>query len=140
MAIFSKRATYALQAVFELARQQGPASLTIGEIARRQQIPERFLEAILRQLKVGGVALSSRGKEGGYSLARSPKDISLGDVLRLFGLPQLQTPAKPGENGCCLTSALHEAQTAFFQSLDAVSFEELVHRDRAARAVLDFCI
>jgi len=89
--MISNRCLYALKAILELSlrRQQGP--VTIGEIAGSQQIPARFLEAILRQLKQAGIVNSVRGKEGGYHLAREPHTISVGEIIRQFEGPLVMT-------------------------------------------------
>src|ERR1039457_4599837 len=61
----------------------GHGPVSIGEIAKAQAIPARFLEAILAQLKRASLVESRRGNEGGYVLARPPARISVGDVLRV---------------------------------------------------------
>jgi Rrf2 family protein len=78
----SVKGEYALQAVFDLAVHQGGAPVKIAEIARRQKIPQKFLELILAGLKQGGFVESRRGAEGGYLLARSPDAITVGEVMR----------------------------------------------------------
>lgn len=91
--MISNKCHYALRAMLELALREGRGPVTIGEIASAQQIPVRFLEAILRQLKQAGLADSVRGKEGGYFLARKAASITVGEVLRLFEGPFLSTAA-----------------------------------------------
>jgi Rrf2 family protein len=78
----SVKGEYALQAIFDLAANAGPDPVKIAEIARRQNIPQKFLELILASLKQGGFVESRRGAEGGYLLARRAEAISVGDVLR----------------------------------------------------------
>jgi len=85
----SVKSEYALKAVFDLASQylvaQGTSNMPpvkIADIARRQQIPQKFLELILAGLKQSGFVDSRRGAEGGYLLARSPETITVGEVLR----------------------------------------------------------
>ena len=78
----SVKGEYALQAIFDLASQRQGEPVKIAEIARRQRIPQKFLELILAGLKQGGFVESRRGAEGGYLLARSPESISVGEVLR----------------------------------------------------------
>ena len=67
----SSKCYYALRAVYALAEHAGPEPMKIAEIAEREQIPIRFLEVILNQLKGGGFVQSRRGAEGGYRLARA---------------------------------------------------------------------
>ena len=84
----SVKGEYALQAIFDLASQRPGEPVKIAEIARRQRIPQKFLELILSGLKQGGFVESRRGAEGGYLLARSPESISIGEVLRYIEGPQ----------------------------------------------------
>lgn len=80
----SMRTDYALRALFTLAERQGCEPMPIAEIARRNDIPKRFLEHIMLELKSGGWVRSSPGKKGGYVLAREPARITMGDVVRHF--------------------------------------------------------
>ena len=66
----SVKSEYALHAIFDLAVQPQGEPVKIAEIARRQKIPQKFLELILSSLKQGGFVESRRGAEGGYRLAR----------------------------------------------------------------------
>ncbi len=78
----SVKGEYALQAIFDLATQNSTEPVKIADIAKRQKIPQKFLELILAGLKQGGFVESRRGAEGGYLLARSPDAITVGEVLR----------------------------------------------------------
>jgi Rrf2 family protein len=78
----SVKSEYALQAVFDLAAQAPGEPVKIAEIARRQKIPQKFLELILADLKQGGFLESRRGAEGGYRLAKPAEQITIGEVLR----------------------------------------------------------
>jgi Rrf2 family cysteine metabolism transcriptional repressor len=85
----SVKSEYALKAVFDLASQQlgfpkgsTMAPVKIADIARRQKIPQKFLELILAGLKQNGFVDSRRGAEGGYMLAKGPDAITVGEVLR----------------------------------------------------------
>ena len=78
----SVKGNYALQAIFDLALQRSEEPVKIAEIARRQKIPQKFLELILASLKQGGFVVSKRGAEGGYLLARTADAITIGEVLR----------------------------------------------------------
>src|SRR3977135_2172727 len=91
----SVKAEYALEAIFDLAAQTQSEPVKIADIARRQQIPQKFLELILASLKQGGFVESRRGAEGGYRLARAPNQISVGEVYRFFeGGPNGKSRAK----------------------------------------------
>ena len=78
----SVKGEYALHAVFDLALQKPDVPIKIADIARRQKIPQKFLELILSGLKQGGFVESRRGAEGGYLLARPAEAITVGEVLR----------------------------------------------------------
>jgi Rrf2 family cysteine metabolism transcriptional repressor len=78
----SLKGEYALQAIFDLASQPGGEPVRIADIARRQKIPQKFLEIILVGLKQAGFVESRRGAEGGYLLARAAESLTVGEVLR----------------------------------------------------------
>src|ERR1700688_867887 len=78
----SFKTEYALQAVFDLATQPPGEPVKIADIARRQSIPQKFLELILSSLKQGGFVESRRGAEGGYRLSRAADQITVGEVLK----------------------------------------------------------
>jgi Rrf2 family protein len=84
---FSVKGEYALQAIFDLAAQRPGEPVKIAEIARRQKIPQKFLELILSGLKQGGFVESRRGAEGGYLLARPADSITVGEVFRFIEGP-----------------------------------------------------
>jgi len=78
----SVRCEYALRAVLDLALAEAGTPVRIADIARRQQIPQKFLETILADLKKQGVLESRRGAEGGYLLALAAESITAGSVIR----------------------------------------------------------
>ncbi len=79
---FSTKTEYGLVALIELAEvYSGGGVLQAGEIARRQGIPERYLEQMLTSLRRSGLVHSLRGPRGGYQLARSPELITVAEVL-----------------------------------------------------------
>lgn len=91
----SARVDYALRATVELAAaadgpsggSRGRAPVTAEQIARAQEIPPKFLESILLQLRRGGVVHAQRGPEGGYWLARPATEITLAEVIRVIDGP-----------------------------------------------------
>ena len=82
----SARVDYALRAAAELAAAED-RPLTSEKLAKAQQIPPKFLESILLQLRRGGVVNSQRGPEGGYWLARPAEEISLAEIIRVIDGP-----------------------------------------------------
>lgn len=89
----SVKGEYALQAIFDLASQRPGEPVKIADIARRQKIPQKFLELILAGLKQAGFVESRRGAEGGYLMARTADSLTVGEVLRFVEGPQ------QGKNG-----------------------------------------
>jgi Rrf2 family protein len=78
----SAKSDYALRALFHLVNHSGPRS--IAEIARDNDIPKRFLEHIMLEMKERGWVQSSPGRNGGYSLGQRPEKITMGQVVRHF--------------------------------------------------------
>lgn len=86
--MISKKAKYALKALKVLAERHGQAdSSTVSEIAILENIPRKFLEAILLELRNNGLLTSHKGKNGGYSLKVDPDKITLARVLRIIDGP-----------------------------------------------------
>jgi Rrf2 family protein len=90
--MISQKAKYALRALVSLARAQRGATMMIGDIAREQAIPKKFLEQILLELKRAGFVTSRRGRTGGYELLKAPEEIKFGEVLRLIDGPIAPLP------------------------------------------------
>src|ERR1051325_444379 len=90
----SVKAEYALQAIFDLAAPRSGEPVKIADIARRQKIPQKFLELILVGLKQSGFVESRRGAEGGYLLARPADSLTVGDVLRYVEGPQRKSAGR----------------------------------------------
>jgi Rrf2 family protein len=80
----SKRTDYALRALFTLVDHFGGAPIPIRELARRNDVPKRFLEQIMLALKSQGWVNSVAGIRGGYLLAKNPGKITMGEVVRHF--------------------------------------------------------
>lgn len=88
--MITQKMKYALKALITLADEAAksePQALTIEEIAKRSDTPKRFLEHILLEIRNTGVISSTRGRSGGYKLAKLPKDVSISELLRLIDGP-----------------------------------------------------
>ncbi len=77
----STKSRYALRAIIELNTISGGKPVFVREIAKKQDISERYLENIFTQLRSNGILISLKGKNGGFKLAREPKEISLFDII-----------------------------------------------------------
>ncbi|WP_405443774.1 Rrf2 family transcriptional regulator [Streptomyces avidinii] len=83
----SARADYAVRAALQLAASQDDGPVKAEAIADAQDIPHKFLEGILNDMRRGGLVLSQRGGNGGYRLARPAESISIADVIRVVDGP-----------------------------------------------------
>ena len=131
----SVKGEYALRAVFELSRRESPEPVKIARIAQSQQIPPKFLEAILAQLKQGGYLGSRRGYEGGYFLARSADQITVGDILRQIDGPlqfsKRQMEDEPPDSP--FPELWNRIERSLSAVLDRTTFADLVERWRQKR-------
>jgi Rrf2 family transcriptional regulator, cysteine metabolism repressor len=136
---------YATQAVLYLALQY-PGVLTIHDIAQRHHIPLKYLEQILLELKRGGVLESKRGVNGGYTLARAPEEISVGEVLRIVDGAFAESSCIHNEamggvcvegQSCGLKQTWRDVQGAVEKILFATSFEDVRKRTMSGRMAAD---
>jgi Rrf2 family protein len=122
----SVKGEYALQAIFDLASNPITEPVKIAEIARRQKIPQKFLELILASLKQGGFVESRRGAEGGYLLSRRAEAITVGEVLRFVEGRQEERSRLRRKNDSPFSDLWERVDFAIDSVLDATSFAQLV--------------
>jgi Rrf2 family protein len=87
MISITSKSPYAVLALAELARSGGPEPVSIGELARRRDVPVQFLEQLFAVLRRGGIVSSQRGVKGGYRFAREPSAITVLEVVELLDGP-----------------------------------------------------
>jgi Rrf2 family transcriptional regulator, cysteine metabolism repressor len=119
----SVKGEYALQAIFDLALQPAGEPVKIADIARRQKIPQKFLELILASLKQGGFVESKRGADGGYRLARLPEQITIGQVLAFLEGKKLK---RSEENA--FTDLWKRVDASVASIVDHTTFAELTRK------------
>jgi len=121
--MLSKKAKYALKALLFLSKNEDRGVILIAEISEKEGIPKKFLEQILLELKKQGILQSKRGKEGGYFLGRKPKDIGIGQVVRIIDGPLAPIPcvSKMAYRRCdeCIDEKTCEIRNLFLQVRDA---------------------
>ena len=135
----ASRTEYALKTLFALRSSTGPVSSR--ELAALRDIPPRFIEHVLADLKAAGLVLSRRGKHGGYRLARALDDITLGDVLRLTEkLPEAEQ--KHPSSRCAIQECWQGLARDFSKRVDAITIAELSDRSDVltAQAPVTFVI
>ncbi len=133
----SQKCQYALRAIFELARSDSNVPVKMAQIAKRQAIPLRFLEIILHELKRGGFITALRGKDGGCMLTRSPKDLTVGEIVRFIEgtLAPVGCITSGSKDSCplygeCVFLPLWErAQKALAEVYDGTTFQDLLDQD-----------
>jgi len=133
------RGDYALKAIFQLAMHcvdHRDCVMSISQIAGSGDMPEKFLEQILLALRKGGFVKSRRGINGGFSLARSPGEITVGDVIRFVDGPIEPIACIEHENykgckdiKCCIfRDVWKDLQSAISGVVDELTFEDLIKR------------
>lgn len=131
----TKRTEYGLLALVHLVDREG-AVVSVREICERYPLPRRTVAEVLKDLQHAGVVESQRGSAGGYTLARTPDAITLGDVVAaLEGAPPLTTCESPIvlKNGGCevqpmcpIKSPIHRVRERLWQMLQHTSLLSLV--------------
>jgi Rrf2 family transcriptional regulator, cysteine metabolism repressor len=136
----SVKGEYALQAIFDLVTQRSGEPVKIAEIARRQRIPQKFLELILAGLKQGGFVESRRGAEGGYLLARTPESITVGEVLRFVEGPLQHKGRQRRKTEGPFTAMWQDVDRAVADIVDHTTFGDLQRKwaDKQNRFVLNW--
>jgi len=126
--MLSQKSRYALKALLVLAVQGDSTPMQIADIAEAAQVPRKFLEQILLELKKPGIVRSHRGRTGGYSLGRPAKDISFADVLRVTDGPLALSP-------CVSVMAYGKCDDCFDEAVCAIRKALLAARDATAAAL-----
>lgn len=130
----STKGRYGLRAMIDLARYADKEPVSIGSIALRQDISERYLEQLVALLKKAGLVKSIRGASGGYVLAKPRAEISVGDVLRALegSLEPVKCAAFYSEEGCgsagsCVTKYVwQKINDSINQTVDEMNLKALV--------------
>lgn len=136
----SAKGEYAIRAMLDLAlhHRDGVQTLVpIQDVARRQAIPQRYLEQVLLLLKRAGFLGSKRGSSGGYRLARPPEQITVGDVLRAAEgtLTPLEVAGRRARDaGRDLAELWEEVADAVGKVLDRTTLGDLAERAAARRS------
>lgn len=136
---FSKKSEYALRAMIELTQEFGHGLVQRKSLAERQNIPLGFLEMILLSLKNAGLIGSRRGAHGGVFLIKSPREITLGQIIRLLDGPlapiacvsqtayqKCQDCPHAATTTCPIQRIMLEVRNAIASVLDHYSLEDFV--------------
>jgi len=131
---FSAKEQYALRALVELARYHGQGPIPLSQVAAAQDISLAYLEQIVAPLRDAGLLESRRGVYGGYSLARMPAQITVGDVLRVLEGAIVPVPCVSDEGSCareadCATRLVWEqVRNSLVETLDSITLADLIEQ------------
>lgn len=125
----SREEQYGIMALVDLAYNLKGGPAQVRQIAKRQRIPQRFLEQIFAKLRQADVVIGKRGPRGGYSLAKSPEDIRLEEVMRALR-PKLQEDTRTDTPALAelIDVVWSEIEDSFQSTLRAVSLANLCER------------
>lgn len=131
----SQKGLYALQAMMMLARHYNQGAIRIRDVAYEEELPEKFLELILLELKNARMVESARGAKGGYQLRRAPSEIRLSDIIRLIDGPlapfgdaeQLRSLIDRDAQHRALYQVFLDVRDAAAKILDSTSLADIVN-------------
>ena len=152
--MLSNKAKYAIRALLHLGKRSGTGPILIKEIAATERIPQKFLEAILGEMRSAGVLLSKPGKGGGYTLRLPPDQVNLGRVIRLMDGPLAPVPCVsqmayapcadcPVEKECVIRLVMKQVRDATAKILDDITLDQLLRDEEGLKGSsfsLDFHI
>ena len=153
--MLSKKTKYALKALIHLASRPAEEPILISELARIEEIPRKFLEAILLTLKNAGILQSKIGKGGGYYLARGARSITIGSVVKVLegGYAPVQCLNDKSSTGCAecgdplncgIRLVMSDVMIAITSVLETVTLADMIERSEIARRtqskIVDFSI
>jgi len=138
--MLSLKTRYAMLALIKLARDAEKGAIMISEIARAERIPQRYLEAILLDLKKLGMLGSKLGKSGGYYLIRRPEEIDLSQIVRHFEGPialvscvseKAYQPCEfcQDESNCSLRKVFKDIRDYSYHKLQMTTLKDLITAD-----------
>lgn len=141
--MLSYKAKYALRAVLALARAPDDDPVLIASIAEQENIPRKFLELILLELKRRGLIVSRRGRSGGYTLGKPAEDITFGEIVRLIDGPLAPVPCVsktqyrpcddcPDEKSCAIRRVMARVRDATSEILDNTTIADGMRGGRKA--------
>ena len=127
--IISSKGKYGLVALTDICLYSRSEAVTLKSVSKRQDISERYLEQIFSILKKGGIINSKKGAQGGYFLARKPKDITVGEILNILeGYLKIVSPSEEKNDIECfmqkkIWNNINRQIETYFNS---ITLEELV--------------
>ncbi|PKR87790.1 Rrf2 family transcriptional regulator [Pleomorphomonas diazotrophica] len=145
--MLTKKGKYGLKALVHLARSEPGKAVQVAEIAARENISKKFLDAIMRDLKNAGFVRSWKGPGGGFALSRPPAEISIGPVVRALDGPLApiacasRTAFQPCDDcgdlsTCSVRIVMTEVRDAMAEVLDRTTLADMLQKSNTAAMVL----
>ncbi|HEY6837746.1 MAG TPA: Rrf2 family transcriptional regulator [Geobacteraceae bacterium] len=153
--MISKKTKYGLKALIYLAHEYDKGPILIADLAREERIPKKFLELILLSLKNSGLLLSKKGKGGGYYLGKSPRMVTMGQIIRIMEGPLAPVPCVSesayerceeceSEDSCGIRMVMKDVRDSMAKILDGTTLADVVEKIDKARkqgkGILDYVI
>ena len=132
----STKGRYGMRAMLDLAQHYDDGLVLVKDVARRQEVSERYLEHLFLSLKTAGLVKSVRGAHGGFTLARAPDKIKLMDIINVSEGPLALVDCVVDASVCsrsslCATRYLwHELQSAMGEVLGNLTLQDLIERQQ----------
>ena len=139
--MISKKTIYGLKAAILLAKRYDSGPALIIDLAQEGHIPKKFLEAILLEMKKEGILNSKKGKGGGYVLAKEPRDISIGDIIRTLDGPLSELSFEDDTKETNeIKIILKEVRDAMSNILNKTSLADVIDRACCGQNLLNYVI
>ena len=133
----STRGRYGTRAMLDLAMHDTKETALLKDIAKREEIPERYLENIMRTLVSSGLVISVQGRNGGFSLAKKPSDIKLSEIIQavegsMSPVFCIDNPKSCKRTAVCVTRGIWgKLKKAILDVLDSITLDDMVKMQKA---------
>lgn len=145
--MLSKKTKYAIKALIVLGKNTDKPPMQISRIAEEENIPKKFLETILGEMRNAGILFSKKGAGGGYALNKDPNEIYLSAILRLTDGPIAMVPCASlnyyhkceecsNEATCGIRATFIDIRDASLKILSATSVADLIVKESSLKALL----
>jgi len=145
----STKGRYGLRILLDLALHENDTPRLIRDIARSQQISEKYISRLIIDLRRGGMVRSIRGAKGGFRIAKEPREITLLDIVEVMEGPLsivdcVRVPEKCMRNDKCAAHEIwHKLNSEIRESMRKVTLQDIIENYKqrnAADGILDYCI
>lgn len=145
----STKGRYGVRILLDLARHENGNPRLIRDIAESQQISEKYISRLIIDLRRAGIVRSIRGAKGGFRLAKSPREVTLLDIVEVMEGPLaivdcVRTPEKCPRNQRCVSREIwNNLNSDIRESMRKVTLQDIIENDRRqnlAEGNLDYCI